>query len=478
MFCNRYGPYGRRALDNTMLFRFFLEFIKSSMWTLPIATFIEQKSLVFDREQEDKDLYKKIHKEFVSLVDALMECFCDDLHVKAEQLVASMKENHFKSQMTVKGRVSCFNNSASNRKCRYPILAALLEPVAAAQDYEVFVSMMMRKNIELQLQAIHMIEVICGLVPAVLRIDVDEKNLEDVKSLRTSEAKNAEDSSRTDPLETTSKHDQNRDTTKHLMTEESGEENGRTVEAPIKGEKDGQKKAVEDQTKAEMKAWDDMVKNLQIDPNEYENTILVQVLKDSKKEFETDLAKRKELLEEMERARRENVAEKERLEQSRENEEFTFREALRKNISSNLTEGAAKQKKNKKKIEVKLQKEAFGPTSSADEDKSNKTVAEINAMLEKPKRIGTADVEERKDYLRKQRDKLLAMKKVAREKQFKAAANNAKTKAERPKTAQAAREAMAGAVLQPTYISEEILAARHEMALKLKNNLLMIQESA
>lgn len=40
-------------------------------------------------------------------------------------------------------------------------------------------------------------------------------------------------------------------------------------------------------------------------------------------------------------------------------------------------------------------------------------------MLEKPKRIGTADVEERKDYLRKQRDKLLAMKKVAREKQFK-----------------------------------------------------------
>lgn len=59
-----------------------------------------------------------------------------------------------------------------------------------------------------------------------------------------------------------------------------------------------------------------------------------------------------------------------------------------------------------------------------------------------------------------------------------AAANNAKTKAERPKTAQAAREAMAGAVLQPTYISEEILAARHEMALKLKNNLLMIQESA
>lgn len=35
----------------------------------------------------------------------------------------------------------------------------MLEPVAAAQDYNLFVHMMMRKNIELQLQALQMIEV-------------------------------------------------------------------------------------------------------------------------------------------------------------------------------------------------------------------------------------------------------------------------------------------------------------------------------
>ena len=39
-------------------------------------------------------------------------------------------------------------------------LHSLLEPVMAAQDFSVFVHMMTRKNIELQLQALQMIEVI------------------------------------------------------------------------------------------------------------------------------------------------------------------------------------------------------------------------------------------------------------------------------------------------------------------------------
>lgn len=44
----------------------------------------------------------------------------------------------------------------------------MLEPVIAAQDYNIFVHLMMRKNIELQLQALEMIEMLCGLIPAVL----------------------------------------------------------------------------------------------------------------------------------------------------------------------------------------------------------------------------------------------------------------------------------------------------------------------
>ncbi|CAI5451015.1 unnamed protein product [Caenorhabditis angaria] len=57
-----------------------------------------------------------------------------------------------------------------------------MEPLAAAQDFNVFVPMMMRKNIELQLQALQMIEFMCGLIPAVLQIE-DGETLRNRKEL-------------------------------------------------------------------------------------------------------------------------------------------------------------------------------------------------------------------------------------------------------------------------------------------------------
>lgn len=42
----------------------------------------------------------------------------------------------------------------------------MLEPVLAAGELDIFVHMMTRKNIELQLQALQMIEAMCGALPA------------------------------------------------------------------------------------------------------------------------------------------------------------------------------------------------------------------------------------------------------------------------------------------------------------------------
>jgi hypothetical protein len=44
----------------------------------------------------------------------------------------------------------------------------MLEPVIAAQDFEVFVPMMMRKNVELQLQALQMIEVLIDMMLLII----------------------------------------------------------------------------------------------------------------------------------------------------------------------------------------------------------------------------------------------------------------------------------------------------------------------
>ncbi|MFH4976256.1 hypothetical protein AB6A40_002965 [Gnathostoma spinigerum] len=141
------------------IFRKFLDFLNSSVWNLPLSMFIEQKSVVFDQEQENPELYETIHKEYSALIDTLIECFCDDLHITVNQLIASLKHDDNKARLTEEQQV-------------------LLEPVLAAQDMNTFVAMMIRKNVELQLQALQMIELVCGLVPSVLDVD-DEDLLED-----------------------------------------------------------------------------------------------------------------------------------------------------------------------------------------------------------------------------------------------------------------------------------------------------------
>jgi hypothetical protein len=70
-------------------------------------------------------------------------------------------------------------------------------------------------------------------------------------------------------------------------------------------------------------------------------------------------------------------------------------------------------------------------------------------------------------YLRMQRDKLLAMKKAAREKAF---ADNAHTATDRPKTARAARGALRGQI--PDKIGDDMLAARRALAIKLKQEVI------
>uniref|UniRef100_A0A8R1IH44 Cilia- and flagella-associated protein 36 n=1 Tax=Caenorhabditis japonica TaxID=281687 RepID=A0A8R1IH44_CAEJA len=50
----------------------FLDFITSSIWSIPIASFIESQSVVFDRQQMETEIYYEIHKEYSTLIDTLV----------------------------------------------------------------------------------------------------------------------------------------------------------------------------------------------------------------------------------------------------------------------------------------------------------------------------------------------------------------------------------------------------------------------
>ncbi|KHN86317.1 Coiled-coil domain-containing protein [Toxocara canis] len=428
----------RRRSSNTKeltpkaIFKKFLDFLSSSIWNLPVATFIEQRSIAFERDQGDPALYKEIHKEFASMVDTLIECFCDDTHIKAEQLVAALKHQDNSTRLSLKERM-------------------LLEPVVAAQDFNVFVPMMMRKNVELQLQALQMIEFMCGLVPAVLRIEG-----EDVEDEELTQA---------------------------------------------------------------------TVRSLSLDPADSDRYILVQVLRQSREDFEKDEANRKEAQMQLEAAMRESLLEKERLEAAHSKEEAAVREAMKRTLEEgmeltpttpaatappqtvpvspspvpsspnlypslepNSLETPIKTKSPVGSKEVKKrpstsktrppttkerQKSPKGemPQSQTTtiKAKSGKTAADIHAMLTEPTRIPSADIRARAEYLRLQRDKLLALKKAEREKVFQETAE--RSAVERPKTAKAARGVMSGCVSRMGPVNEDVLAARRALAYKLKNEI-------
>lgn len=104
---------------------------------------------------------------------------------------------------------------------------------------------------------------------------------------------------------------------------------------------------------------------------------------------------------------------------------------------------------------------------------------QLHAEQVEEKKVVVVDLNERQAYLRQQRDKLIAMKKEAREKAFGTVEQSQGAKS-RPKTAKIARSAMKGQRLPSkddgnaasARPSEQIIAARREIVKKLKQEVI------
>ncbi|XP_024883562.1 cilia- and flagella-associated protein 36 [Temnothorax curvispinosus] len=140
--------------DSAWVFDSLIGFLQGPIWSSPLLTFIEEKSLVFEANTEDCEEYRKIYQEYKNLVDLLLGCFMEDMGITPEQ---------FEHACTV------------NRDTKIPIhfQQNLFEQIWAANEYEIFKRMMIQKNLELQLQALNMIEQKYGLTPASLVYETD-----------------------------------------------------------------------------------------------------------------------------------------------------------------------------------------------------------------------------------------------------------------------------------------------------------------
>lgn len=109
-------------------------FLKSPTWTIPRNSFTDHNCVVFDPGEENKFSYTDIHKEYHTLVENLLESFTSDLGISGDQFT------HACSQMLT-SKIGQDNEE-------------LFEQVLAADDFLLFKSIMVRRNIDLELQAL------------------------------------------------------------------------------------------------------------------------------------------------------------------------------------------------------------------------------------------------------------------------------------------------------------------------------------
>ncbi|XP_034834252.1 cilia- and flagella-associated protein 36 isoform X1 [Maniola hyperantus] len=147
--------------NNAWVFDSLVGFLHGPVWNIPLQTFIEEKSLPFepteDGEVLDRPEYKKIHNEYRNLVDVMLGSFMDDIGISADQFEAACRL----SAHDLAGLPAYFHKR-------------LFEQIWAANNYEMFVKMMTHKNVELQLQALELIEKRFGTMPNLFTAEPED----------------------------------------------------------------------------------------------------------------------------------------------------------------------------------------------------------------------------------------------------------------------------------------------------------------
>jgi len=140
--------------DDDWLLESIIGFLSGPIWTNPIQHFFDQNCLLFnplEDECEDETVLKEIHKKYKALVDLLLNTFLKDIGVIYEQfLYACNQENRFTT---------------------HPAYMDLFELIWSVDNYELFKSQMCRKNIELELQAILLLQLQLGVMASLYNND-------------------------------------------------------------------------------------------------------------------------------------------------------------------------------------------------------------------------------------------------------------------------------------------------------------------
>ncbi|XP_061692607.1 cilia- and flagella-associated protein 36 isoform X2 [Syngnathoides biaculeatus] len=121
-------------------------YLGSPEWVIPVTDFMEHKCTVFDDEDENKLVYTEIHQQYKKLVEKLLENYMQEVGINEQQFLDACTSPFAKSKT----------------------VQSVFQPVLATDDFQMFRSLMVQKNMELQLQALRVIKERNGALPDCL----------------------------------------------------------------------------------------------------------------------------------------------------------------------------------------------------------------------------------------------------------------------------------------------------------------------
>lgn len=137
--------------DSEWVLESIVGYLGSPEWVIPVTDFMENKCTVFDDEEENKLSYTEIHQQYKKLVEKLLENYMQDVGINEQQFLDACTSPFAKSKT----------------------LQIVFQPVLATDDFQVFRSLMVQKNMELQLQALRVIKERNGELPECLTHGAD-----------------------------------------------------------------------------------------------------------------------------------------------------------------------------------------------------------------------------------------------------------------------------------------------------------------
>ncbi|KAH8277345.1 hypothetical protein KR026_009237 [Drosophila bipectinata] len=133
------------SVEDSWVFDSLVCFLHGPVWNAPLQTFIEQKSLVFDPnlqvDETNPDILQ-IHEEYKNLVDYMLGSFMEEMQITPEQFEMACLEGRQQGQ----------------GENPFQFHQVLFQQIWAANDLKIFIRMMTQRNVELQLQALDLIE--------------------------------------------------------------------------------------------------------------------------------------------------------------------------------------------------------------------------------------------------------------------------------------------------------------------------------